>query len=198
MVSDKDKKEKAGEYPTVPVVFARFTCGFCLHMALQHQMKAGMNHIKLVLNHPYRFQNPSEPLTLGFMQTFASISIEIVNLIVILTSNTILDVVMNFMALAVIAEFAEFFYSAQSHTIMNDIIDPDNTFYNDLYVVTRTTSNRANEVRDEHLINYKDKTDKTLPIDEKGEPLEEFKYIKVHFTGIMRLIRLKYKLLRVF
>lgn len=192
MVSDKDSNG-AGGFPTVPIVFARFTCGFGLHMALQHQMKAGMNHIKLVLNHPYRFQNPSEPLTLGFMQTFASISIEIVNLIVILTSNTILDVVMNFMALAVIAEFAEFFYGAQSNTIMNDIIDPDNEFFNDLYVVTRTTSNRADEVRDEHLTD-----DPTLPIDEEGKPLEEFKYIKVHFTGIMRLIRLKYKLLRVF
>lgn len=139
------------DWPLVVIVFARFTCGFALHMAMRPEMISGMNHMKLVINHPYRFQSPLESFSLGFMQATSSILIEVVNLFVILQSNTILDVVMNFMALAVIADFDNFFFAAQTKNLMNSIIDSaDDNPYRKLYIVTRTTSNRADAVIDEH------------------------------------------------
>ena len=46
------------------------------------------------------------------MQMTMIITVECVNFVAILTSTNILDVVMNFMALAVISDFDDFFYGA--------------------------------------------------------------------------------------
>ena len=64
--------------------------------------------------------------------------IEIINFIVILTSTTYLDVVMNFMALAVIAEFDDKFFDALGNDELKGMIDDPN--FDDLYKITRTCS----------------------------------------------------------
>ena len=48
------------------------------------------------------------------MQTVSVMFVEIVNIVVILTSDAVLDIVMNFMALVVISDFGSFFYVAFS------------------------------------------------------------------------------------
>ena len=52
--------------------------------------------------------------------------VEMVNIVVILTSNVVLDIVMNFMALVVIWEFGEFCYTAfNTKPEWKDIITSD-------------------------------------------------------------------------
>ena len=68
--------------------------------------------MKFSINHYYRFEKPWIAFLAGFLQATSIFVVEIVNFIVILTSQSYLDIVMNFMALAVIAEFDDAFYSA--------------------------------------------------------------------------------------
>jgi hypothetical protein len=71
----------------------------------------------------------------------AIFAIEIVNLLVVLESTTYLDVVMNFIQLAVIAEFDNFFYFAIGSDQLKKVIEGSG--YDHLYVVTRTSSSRC-------------------------------------------------------
>jgi hypothetical protein len=51
------------------------------------------------------------------------ITVECVNFMAILTSSTVNDVMMNFMALAVIAEFDDFFYGALGNDPNKEILN---------------------------------------------------------------------------
>ena len=68
--------------------------------------------MKFALNHHYRFENPFVPYFAGMLQALSVFTIEFVNFIVILTSSTYLEVVMNFTALSIISEFDDAFYLA--------------------------------------------------------------------------------------
>lgn len=108
--------------------------------------------MKFSLNHFYRFEKPKIAFFAGFLQTSAIFMIEIVNFIVILTSTNYLDVVMNFMALAVIAEFDDKFFDALGDDDIKGMIDDPN--YDDLYKITRTSSrncSRNNQIDDDTL-----------------------------------------------
>jgi hypothetical protein len=69
--------------------------------------------------------------------------IEIISFVVILTSTNYLDVVINFMALAVIAEFDDKFYNSLGNDCLKNLIEkPD---FDDLYRITRTSSKNCSE-----------------------------------------------------
>ena len=50
------------------------------------------------------------------------IATEIVNLAVLSTNHTILDIIMNFLALVVITEFDDFFFMTVDKELMSDLI----------------------------------------------------------------------------
>lgn len=87
------------------LVVARFIAGIVLHLNLQSELRQGLDVMKFANNHEYRFLNYRIAWLAGCMQFFMIITVEMVNFIAILNSTTILDVVMNFMALTIIAEF---------------------------------------------------------------------------------------------
>lgn len=89
--------------------------------------------MKLALNHEYRFDNVFIAWLAGFLQAFSIFVIECVNFLVIMQSDNFLNVVMNFMALAVIADFDTFFYGALGQDPLKDILT--NPVFEDLYTV---------------------------------------------------------------
>ena len=68
--------------------------------------------MKYACNHDWKFANPFIAWLCGFLQAFNVIIVELVNFAALLTNATILDIIMNFLALVVIAEFDEYFFSA--------------------------------------------------------------------------------------
>lgn len=152
------------------IMIVRFTCGVVLHMNAQGEMAQGLNFMKFSLNHDYRFENYRVAFLAGFLQSVSIFVIELVNFVVIMSSTTYLDVVMNFMALYIISEFDDAFYAAIGKISVKEIVSsPDN--FEDLYKVCRTTSrdcptNDANATEDDTYpgckvimkINYKDRT----------------------------------------
>ena len=115
--------------------------------------------------------------------------IEIVNFIVILQAPTYLDIVMNFMALAIIAEFDNAFFMALGENSMKYIIqDPA---FDSLYTITRTTSRLACKNDGNKL------DDETVPPFMK----DEIDSISISFserTAFHKLLRVIYKVARVF
>jgi hypothetical protein len=99
--------------------------------------------MKLAINHHFRFENPKIAFLAGFLQASAIFFIELVNLLVLLSSTTNLDVVMNFVQLAIIADFDNRFYTAIGNDPLKKVIETSD--YDHLYIVTRTSSSRSDE-----------------------------------------------------
>ena len=93
---------------SVWVVVARFLCGTVLHFNLQSEMRQGLVVMKFSLNHPWKLKSASKAWLTGFAQTLMVIAVEGVNLVILCTNETVMDVVMNFLALVVIADFDDF------------------------------------------------------------------------------------------
>ena len=79
------------------------------------------------------------------------IVVEVVNLAVLSTNHTIMDIIMNFLALVVIAEFDDFFFLTVDKEVMADLICDGNIelYYgvdrklSDLLTFERSTSGKA-------------------------------------------------------
>ena len=121
------------------IVFSRFMCGIVLHVSLSGEMKQGLINMKYAVNHPWKFVDYKIAWFCGFMQAFNVLVVELVNFSALLTNFTIIDIIMNFLALVVIAEFDEYFFSALNGDPLVDIITGDSGYENFL-IIQRTTS----------------------------------------------------------
>lgn len=136
------------------IVCARFICAIVLHMSLQEELKNGLMMMKFSLNHDFRFSNYKVAFLAGFLQTTILCIVELVNMLCILTASSMLDVVMNFMALAVIAEFDDTFYAALGNDDNKNILS-GHAIFQHLFTITKTSSidaqatNRKNWIIDE-------------------------------------------------
>lgn len=70
------------------------------------------------------------------------IMVETVNYIALLTNVTHIDIVMNFMALCIIADFDDNFYDALADTEYKDVIT-DQVIYGEFLLLQTTTSKEA-------------------------------------------------------
>ena len=75
--------------------------------------------------------------------------VEFVNFTALLTNFTIIDIIMNFLALVVIAEFDEYFFAAVKNDELADIITGEGAYENFL-IIQRTTSSQARWILDKN------------------------------------------------
>jgi hypothetical protein len=88
----------------------------------------------------------------AFLSSLTVILVEIVNIVIILTSISPVDIVYNFIALAIIAEFDDFVYASLRNESMKKLIMKEVT--DRLLVIRHTTSKKCkdyevSDVRDE-------------------------------------------------
>ena len=95
-------------------VATRFICAIVLHVYLQNEIMQGFINMKYALNHPWKFERPYIAFLSGFMQALTVFVIECVNYILLLTKDNQMDIVLNFLTLAFISQFDEFFYQSLS------------------------------------------------------------------------------------
>ena len=105
--------------------------------------------MKYTLNHSWRFDNWKLAFMCGFLQTIVIVSVELINFIAIMSSQSITNVVMNFLALVVISEFDDYFYQALNSEDSIYFTDPA---FADVVKIERTTSRRATEDLPEHQL----------------------------------------------
>ena len=68
-----------------------------------------MKMMKYATNHPWKFRSVLSAWLVGFSQFFMVICVEAINLIILVSNETVMDVIMNFLALVIIADFDDYF-----------------------------------------------------------------------------------------
>ena len=110
-VTNEDMVAAFKEPPaSVPIVLARFLCAVFLHISLTDETKQGFSLMKYANNHPWKFRDWSQAYSIGACQTMVVITVEVVNLAILITNQTIMDIIMNFLALVIIADFDDYFF----------------------------------------------------------------------------------------
>ena len=92
-------------------VICRFLCAIYLHIELADELNQGFLLMKYALNHPWKFASWYNAFFIGFCQMLMILSVEFVNMNMLLTNETILETLMNFLALNIISEFDDFLFN---------------------------------------------------------------------------------------
>ena len=66
--------------------------------------------MKYALNHPWKFRDWVKAYWIGLWTLLVMFSVEAVNLALLNTNTNVMDILMNFLALIIIAEFDESFF----------------------------------------------------------------------------------------
>lgn len=149
-------------------------------MSMFDECRQGLKIMKFSLNHPNDFAHPKVVYLIGVMQFTMVLTVELANMLVICGSDTILDVIMNFIALEIIAEFDDFFYGALPK---KQVANLDMRL-----LIKHTSSRRVNKYLDDQTDDTKGywvSIDKTEPAD--GEFNHKVKAIKDKKTYLQEL-----------
>ena len=120
-------------------------------MSMQDELKQGLLFMKYAANHPRFFRSPGIAFISGLVQTFVVILVESANIIVILAAPDVIEVVLNFIAIAIIADFDDFVFSVIKYDHdRKDLLDNDDVD-NFLLEIYHTTSKDAPVGRDEKV-----------------------------------------------
>ena len=76
--------------------------------------------MKYANNHPWKFRSPNSAYFVGFSQAFVVYAVEIINIMTLLTNNTVKDIIMNFLALMVLSDFDNFLF--ETPTFKNSFV----------------------------------------------------------------------------
>ena len=104
--------------PSIIVVLSRWICALFLHVAMKDEADLGFKIMKYSINHPWKFDNWWSAFMVGFYQFTILVMVEFVSMMVLLLQQSVLDVLMNFLALTVLTEFDDYlFLSLQSEPV---------------------------------------------------------------------------------
>ena len=85
------------------VIIARFMCGMSLHLFLASELSNALKKMKYACNHHWKFVDYKVAFLAGLLQTITIMTVELVNLLLILMETSIVEIVMNHMAIVVIS-----------------------------------------------------------------------------------------------
>ena len=101
--------------PSFSISFTRFLCAILLHVSLQDEIYQGSKLMKFAANHPWKFRYWLVAWFYGFFQMNMVVFVEIVNIVVLNTNDTVMDILMNFLALVIISDFDDYFFWTVVH-----------------------------------------------------------------------------------
>lgn len=133
------------------ILFARFICATILHLSLIEEVNSALMNMKYVLNHHYIFQRPNLAFMISYMHFFVTTSTELCNICIIITSLYPVSIVLNFIAIAIIAEFDNYVYGSMRNEYCKKLIEKN--IAEKVLIVHHTTSKRC---ADDELSDVKD------------------------------------------
>jgi hypothetical protein len=133
----------------VPIIFARFICATILHLSLVDEVSHGLDMMKFAVNHSYQFQHYTLAFASGLLQTVSCLGVELANIGVLCCAADTINIVFNFIALAIIAEFDNYVFYSLKNESMTLLIDEQ---FTKLCLVVKHTSSKKcgnNDLTDE-------------------------------------------------
>jgi len=91
------------------IAFARFISGMIMQTMVDEEISNGMKMMKYSINHWWKFRNHRVAFTVGLLQIIAMQWVAIVNYIVVMISDSVLDIAKDFTALIIIADIDDIF-----------------------------------------------------------------------------------------
>lgn len=98
---------------TLPVLFTRFVCATILHLSVVNEVLEGITMMKYALNHRYKFHRYFLAFLCGYFKALSGLLVELVSIFVICAAPNIVEVTMNFIALAIIADFDDIVFASR-------------------------------------------------------------------------------------
>ena len=98
--------------------------------------------MKFALNHPWKFERPILAFLVGFWQTFTVFVIELINYILVVGSNTHMDIILGFFALILIVHFSNFFFQPVANTEYRKLITGHSEKYSNFLRIQLKTAPR--------------------------------------------------------
>lgn len=125
------------------IILARFICGSILHLSLIDEVTNSLSYMKYALNHPYKFQSYNVAFQVGLMQFTSTLLTEITNLIVLCACNDAVNIIFNFTAIAIVAEFDNFVFESMKNESFKELLEEK--FTSKVLIINHTTSKKCKE-----------------------------------------------------
>jgi len=122
-------------------MFARFICATILHLSCVDEVHAGLQMMKYAVNHDYRFAHFSIAWMCGFLQYMSCLTVELANIGVICAAADTIDIVFNFIALAIIAEFDNYVFGSMKNESFKELCD--HGFCKEVLKINHTSSKKC-------------------------------------------------------
>ncbi|CDW75959.1 UNKNOWN [Stylonychia lemnae] len=148
LVLDQFKKKEAQEIKvTFALLLTRILCAALLHMQLEGELRQSLqmlNYARLMVFHT-KYRIPM--IFISLMQFFGAFGTELINIFLICQQGSVQDVIMNFIALGVIAEidniYANTLYNNYSKKLIEDSDGKPGLQINDQVPVRKQYSNKC-------------------------------------------------------
>ena len=113
-------------------IIVRFICALLFHFKFEAEIRAGIEMMKYSAIHPNHFENPMRAFTIGVIQTMIVFIVEIINLwnLSNITEGGAYDLMFDFIALGIIAEFDDYFLELYKDTNLDPLISTELPYEN--------------------------------------------------------------------
>ena len=140
--------------------------------------------MKFVVNHSYLFRQPTRAYVCSVFQIWMTIAVEIINIGFICKSSTPVDIIFNFVSLAIIAQFDQYVFKSLRNESFKELVEPD--VCSKILVIHHTTSDSCKV------------TELSTVKDEECDGLRPFKVIFSERGCANKLLYVLYKCVRRF
>lgn len=115
--------KKIFELPSHYVGACRFLVGMILHIIIDSDYRISLQMMHYAMNHPWKFRRFGiVALSIALLQFILAFLSELVSVAIICTTETYIDAVANFVALAIINDFDNFFFNYLAAHDFNTLI----------------------------------------------------------------------------
>ena len=78
--------------------------------------------MKYAVNHPWKFRSWSAAFVIGLLEVSVMILVQATNMFVLLSNNTVVNVVTNFLAILIISRFDDFMFVVNRRQAVGELI----------------------------------------------------------------------------
>lgn len=117
--------------PTTSVAFARLFAGILMHVAMLKEFKNSLSRMKYALNHKWLFRGYRLAFFAQFLQAIMVVFVTLLNYyVIIMGSPEVIDISKDFLAMMIISDFDDFFFSEYKHVHIAKriVMQQDDTF----------------------------------------------------------------------
>jgi hypothetical protein len=88
---------------------ARFVASMLMHINVEKDVRLGLNMMKYVINHSENFHSVGPPFIMGFLHYVISLTVECNVMLILTSTEDLLNVVMKFVSLTVFVNIPRFY-----------------------------------------------------------------------------------------